>query len=434
MLPRHHLRPAQPLLSFPPEPPRLSLPRREEERPRSTLFKVVAFLPLVFIFALLAFAAYALLWSLCGYLLRRGHYLKSVAYAVPGAWLLFGCGGNLWMAYWRGGGVVPGAGQWKRRDEEEQLEREGVKDEVERFVLGEEDDREEEQLGRGEAEEAREEQALLDGQEETGALGDTGHGSKHRAIQVKSDGKARFCRKCCVFKPDRSHHCSTCRRCVLKLDHHCPWLGGGCVGWANYKFFLLFLLYTGALGIFVGAVLFHELANYVDDVEQGFELAPISWALAALLGCIFGIAVGLFGLYHLYLACNNRSTIEAMEHPTSVLPGAQPPRRQELDYKQRRRLASAARQFNIYDLGVKENLRQVFGGKERAWEWVMPWGWPPGDGQTFPIDEEKLHKLRRATEQVYAEAAGRALTSSGRRSGDYSDMEPSDEDGPIRRA
>jgi len=33
---------------------------------------------------------------------------------------------------------------------------------------------------------------------------------------------ARFCEKCQCKKPERSHHCRVCQRCVLKMDHHCP--------------------------------------------------------------------------------------------------------------------------------------------------------------------------------------------------------------------
>jgi hypothetical protein len=33
----------------------------------------------------------------------------------------------------------------------------------------------------------------------------------------------RLCRRCKAFKPQRAHHCSVCRRCIIKMDHHCPW-------------------------------------------------------------------------------------------------------------------------------------------------------------------------------------------------------------------
>lgn len=37
-------------------------------------------------------------------------------------------------------------------------------------------------------------------------------------------GTVRFCDKCMLVKPDRAHHCSVCGMCVLKMDHHCPWV------------------------------------------------------------------------------------------------------------------------------------------------------------------------------------------------------------------
>jgi palmitoyltransferase len=40
----------------------------------------------------------------------------------------------------------------------------------------------------------------------------------------RSDHIWRWCSRCQAPKPPRAHHCSVCRRCVLKMDHHCPWV------------------------------------------------------------------------------------------------------------------------------------------------------------------------------------------------------------------
>jgi palmitoyltransferase len=36
-------------------------------------------------------------------------------------------------------------------------------------------------------------------------------------IPPKRKGK-RLCRRCNAFKPKRAHHCSICRRCIIKMD------------------------------------------------------------------------------------------------------------------------------------------------------------------------------------------------------------------------
>lgn len=40
------------------------------------------------------------------------------------------------------------------------------------------------------------------------------------------DGRPRYCSACRTWKPDRVHHSSEINRCVRKMDHFCPWVGG----------------------------------------------------------------------------------------------------------------------------------------------------------------------------------------------------------------
>ena len=38
------------------------------------------------------------------------------------------------------------------------------------------------------------------------------------------DHEPTVCVKCGSEKAARTHHCSVCDRCVLHMDHHCPWI------------------------------------------------------------------------------------------------------------------------------------------------------------------------------------------------------------------
>ena len=113
-----------------------------------------------------------------------------------------------------------------------------------------------------------------------------------------------------MFKPERTHHCSTCKRCVLVMDHHCPWLSN-CVGFKNRKTFMLLIIYAFFVGVF------GILGSIFPLVVLGGELKQKNYShfwkfiigiIADILGVIFvGVMINFLS-YHFYLVNNNKVT------------------------------------------------------------------------------------------------------------------------------
>lgn len=87
---------------------------------------------------------------------------------------------------------------------------------------------------------------------------------------------ARNCKLCdSRWKPARAHHCKTCKRCIFRMDHHCPWINN-CVGFSNQKFFILFLGYTAVSAGVTLVVLGVSCVSWLWIQPNWSDAAPMS--------------------------------------------------------------------------------------------------------------------------------------------------------------
>jgi len=87
---------------------------------------------------------------------------------------------------------------------------------------------------------------------------------KERNITSHYSENLLVCKYCKIIKPLRSHHCSVCRKCVMKMDHHCPWVNN-CIGHYNHRYFMNLLtfqfLYSGLTALLSIPIYFISMRN-----------------------------------------------------------------------------------------------------------------------------------------------------------------------------
>ncbi|KAK9123940.1 hypothetical protein Sjap_013542 [Stephania japonica] len=181
----------------------------------------------------------------------------------------------------------------------------------------------------------------------------------------RKGGDLRFCQKCSHYKPPRAHHCRVCKRCVLRMDHHCIWINN-CVGHENYKLFFVFVAYAVFSCIHALVLLIGSVSNDAqEDWKQIESSSNTSYIISGILLVLLTVALSILLGWHIYLILRNKTTIEYHEGV--------------------RAMWLAKKVGNVYqhpyDLGPYENLTLVLGPS--IFTWLCPTSKHIGSGLRF---------------------------------------------------
>jgi hypothetical protein len=153
--------------------------------------------------------------------------------------------------------------------------------------------------------------------------------SKKKYVELE-EPEFRYCTHCEAFKPDRTHHCRECKRCVLMMDHHwsasfvrlflfsdtpfSPWVNN-CVGVNNRKDFVLFLFYATLSQAFAMGLLIARIVGWVTAAtgKNGTQPPVLQIVLVALdFVFLLPVTIAVGGLLWYQVSCivENLTTID----------------------------------------------------------------------------------------------------------------------------
>ncbi|XP_041104310.1 palmitoyltransferase ZDHHC3-A isoform X1 [Polyodon spathula] len=140
------------------------------------------------------------------------------------------------------------------------------------------------------------------------------------SLQLKPGQVVYKCPKCCSIKPDRAHHCSVCKRCIRKMDHHCPWVNN-CVGEENQKYFVLFTMYIALISLHcLVMVVFHFLYCFEEDWAKCSTFSPPATVILLILLCFEGLLFLIFTSVmfgtQIHSICTDETGIERLKGET----------------------------------------------------------------------------------------------------------------------
>lgn len=98
-------------------------------------------------------------------------------------------------------------------------------------------------------------------------------------------GDPRVCAACLVVRQPRSKHCSACKRCVTRFDHHCPFVNN-CVGKGNHRYFVGFLLFA-SVSLISHDLLVYEFFTSIDATCLAEINASVTLPIFTMMHCLF---------------------------------------------------------------------------------------------------------------------------------------------------
>ncbi|OAA75045.1 DHHC zinc finger membrane protein [Akanthomyces lecanii RCEF 1005] len=121
----------------------------------------------------------------------------------------------------------------------------------------------------------------------------------------EADGRPKWCSGCRQWKPDRAHHSSEIGRCVRKMDHLCPWVGG-MVSETSFNFFAQFTFYCA---MYCSLVL--GISSYTVSQQSGERRDADGWVVAGVvLSAFFLLFSGGMALTSLRYILTNMTNID----------------------------------------------------------------------------------------------------------------------------
>ncbi|UKK01132.1 protein S-acyltransferase [Theileria orientalis] len=160
-----------------------------------------------------------------------------------------------------------------------------------------------------------------------------------RFVDVTINGqtmKLKYCLTCHIYRPPRAVHCSDCDRCILKFDHHCPYVSN-CIGYYNYNIFLAFTLCCCIYFFFLFGVFVFRSVEFFPRFPKNLHEKPVDivGTIVFMIEVFLSVWV-ILGLYifHIFIIGNNMSTYD--------------------------KLKEHFEDFNPFDRGLLNNCKSVF--------------------------------------------------------------------------